>query len=298
MLFLDDSPIPEGCYFTKINHNTNRYNITMRKFVNLLILSSIFIYYGCGEDSPTSPPIGDSYVKIITAENGSIRFEIWSATSDMLQTGYNKIGFKVFENGTSKNTGFVKFNAKMYHSGTTNTHGTPAQESYGYNTSLGLFDGYLIMLMPGDSTSTWYGFYNYNNDLHIDSVQFDVKLNDKAKFKIFVDLNTGLSYLITVLDPLLPRKDLNTFQCMLHESFDFIYFTQANNAQMYIRPWLDSLNHSSSNNINPVDPGTGIYEGKVNFDYSGLWQVYDSIYYDNKWITQSGGTPYIVFNVP
>ncbi len=270
----------------------------MKKIYLFALITILIIFYSCSKDNPVSSKNEDVYVKVITAEKNNIRFEIWSITNDSLQTGYNKIGFKVFENNQPKKSGFVKFNAKMYHSGGSGLHGTPTQRLYNYNASLDLFDGYLIMLMPGDSTSNWYGFYNYNDELFVDSLHFDVNLNDKARFKIFVDLNTGLSYLITLLNPLSPKRDTNTFQCMLHESFDFISFTQANNAQMYLRPWLNSLNHGSSNNVNPIDLGNGIYNGKVNFDMPGLWNVYDSIYYNNKWITPAGNPPSIVFNVP
>jgi hypothetical protein len=148
-----------------------------------------------------------------------------------------------------------------------------------------MFSGYFILLMPSDSTSSWYGFYNYNNQLRIDSVQFD-KYNPKAKFKIFVDLNTSLSYLITVISPYDAQQGMNIFKCMLHESPNFIDFTQVNGAQMYIRTWLDSLQHTSSGNINPADNGTGMYEGRINFDYAGLWNVHDSIWYNNKLITE------------
>ncbi len=74
-------------------------------------------------------------------------------------------------------------------------------------------------------------------------------------------------------------------------------FEQVNSAIMYLSPRLDSLNHNSTGNENPVYIKDGIYKGKVNFDYSGSWKVYDSIYYNNRWITQNG-IPYIYFQVP
>jgi hypothetical protein len=160
-----------------------------------------------------------------------------------------------------------------------------------------MFTGYIIMLMPSDTSSHWYGFYNYNDQIFIDSLEFDVGYNPLAKFKIFVDLETTLKYLITVLSPLEPARNMNDFKCTLHESMDFISFTQVNTAQMYIRTWLDSLSHTSSGNVNPVYTGDGIYSGQVNFDYPGLWKVRDSIFYNNKWITETD-PPWIVFSVP
>ena len=265
----------------------------------LIFLFSAILFYSCSGDNPVTGNnnTADTYVKIITAENNNTRFEMWSATGDSLMTGYNKIGFKVFENDQPKTSGFVKFFAKMYHLGATDMHATPVQPAYYYDDGLQMFTGYIVMLMPSDSTSMWYGYYNYNDLLNIDSAQFDVGWETRTKFKIFVDLNASLSYLITVLSPLDPARGLNDFRCMLHESPNFINFTQVTSAQMYTRVYLDSLNHTSAGNINPIANPEGIYEGRLNFDYPGLWRVYDSVYYNNKWITENG-TPYIVFQVP
>jgi len=256
------------------------------------------MFYSCGENSVVNNNNNtvETYLKVITAENGNLRFEVWSASGDSLMTGYNKVGFKVYENNQAKTTGFVKFFAKMYHFGGSNIHSTPVEPAYYYNNDLEMYSGYIIMLMPSDTTSSWFAFYNYNDQLYLDSAQFDVGYNRLTKFKIFVDLTTNLSYLITVLSPLEPERNMNDFKCMLHESGDFIHFTQVNSAGMFIRPTLDSLNHTSTGNVNPVNTG-GIYSGEVNFDYSGLWRVHDSIIYNNKCITATD-PPWIVFNVP
>lgn len=265
----------------------------------LLIIFFVWFINGCGYESdmiaPTPP--GEMYRKIITAENGNFKFEVWTTVNDTLMTGYNKVGFRVFENGAAKSTGFVKFYAKMFHFNSTDFHATPVEPQYNYNSEIKMFTGYLIMLMPSDTTSRWYAYYNYNNEFSVDSVQFDVGWDYKTKFKIFTDLGAQLSYLITVVEPINPVRGLNDFQCLLHESPDFVDFTQVSTASMYLRPYLDSLNHTGTVTMNPVYSGNGIYWGKVNFDYSGGWKLYDSIYYNNRLITQDG-TPYIYFQVP
>jgi hypothetical protein len=268
------------------------------KFSIALVFSVLF-FYSCSNDPVTNNnnDPAETYQKVITAENGNLKFEVWSSTGDSLMSGYNKVGFKVYEDNQAKTTGFVRFFARMYHYGGGNMHATPVESAYYYNSTLEMFSGYIIMLMPSDTTSTWYGFYNYNDQLYLDSSIFDVGYQPLAKFKIFVDLETSLKYLITVLSPLQPVRNLNDFNCMLHESNDFIDFTQVSTAQMFIRPRLDSLNHESTGNENPVYSGEGIYSGKVNFDYAGLWRVKDSIIYNNKCITQTD-PPFIVFIVP
>lgn len=264
----------------------------------LCIAAALLIFAGCGEDSVTPLSSGqDEYLKVATAESGNIRFEIWTTGNDTLMTGYNRVGFKVYENGQAKTSGSVKFYAKMFHFSSTDFHATPVEPEYLYDNSLGMFTGYIIMLMPSDTSSRWYGYYRYNDDLHIDSARFDVGWDNLTKFKIFTDLNTNLSYLITMTSPVLPARGYNDFICLLHESPDFLNFTQVNSASMFLRVRLDSLNHTSSDNINPVYIGEGFYKGRINFDYAGGWKVYDSVYYNNTNITNFG-TPYIYYNVP
>ncbi|MCC6866391.1 MAG: hypothetical protein IT280_09575 [Ignavibacteria bacterium] len=270
----------------------------MKKYFGYIFISAIVIVTGCSNNDNviTPPPAGETYNKIITVETNGKRFEVWTTKNDTLMTGYNKIGFKVFDNNSEKTTGYVKFYAKMFHFNSNEYHATPVEPQYNYNAAFGMFTGYLIMLMPGDSTSRWYAYYNYNDEFSADSIRFDVGWDEKTKFKIFTDIKAELSYLITVVTPEDPFKGLNEFTCLLHESPNFIDFTQVNTAEMYLRPVLDSLNHTSAGNQNPVYIGGGIYQGKVNFDYTGGWKLYDSIYYNNRIIT-SNGTPYIYFNV-
>lgn len=272
----------------------------MKNTILIFFTIGLFVSFvsGCGEDNVS--PLNnqqDEYVKVASAESGNVKFEIWTTGNDTLMTGYNKVGFKVYENGQPKTSGSVKFYAKMFHFSSTDFHATPVEPEYLYDNSLGMFTGYIIMLMPSDTSSRWYGFYSYNDILRVDSSRFDVGWDNLTKFKIFTDLNTNLSYLITMTSPVLPVRGYNDFICLLHESPDFLSFTQVNTASMFLRVRLDSLNYTSSDNINPVYTGGGFYKGRVNFDYSGGWKVYDSIYYNNTNITNFG-TPYIYYNVP
>lgn len=265
----------------------------------IFIFSALLIISGCGDKSVTyDPPLGNSgFQKIFTVQSGNKKFEVYTVNNDTLMTGYNKIGFKVFENEVAKTNGYVKFYAKMFHFTSSEFHATPVEPQYIYDAALEMFQGYLIMLMPSDTTSRWYGYYNYNDEFSVDSVNFDVGWDTKTKFKIFSDIEAEKSYLITIVEPENPFKGINNIVMLLHESPNFVDFTQVNTASMYLRPQLDSLNHTSGNNENPVYIGSGLYSGKVNFDYSGGWKLYDSIIYNNRNITRDV-TPYIYFQVP
>jgi hypothetical protein len=247
----------------------------------------IFILSGCSNDNPVNKneeQTNSTYVKVGSAESGSIKFEVWSATAGSLRFGYNKIGFKVFENNQPKSSGFIKFMPKMYHNGA-NMHSSPVRTQYDYDNSLELFTGYAIFTMPTDPSSIWYGFYNYNNQLNLDSSVFEVVNFSSSQILTFLDGQSGNTYQLTLLKPYSPDQGYNTIQCMLHETMNSTSFNQINDAHIYIMPWMVSMGHGSTGNIHPVYTSEGIYEGTVNLNMPGEWSVYDTVYYQNRKIT-------------
>src|SRR3972149_867235 len=254
----------------------------------ITIIFSLIIFYSCSNDNPVTNDdenTNPTYSKVITAESGNLKFELWSASANVLRYGYKKVGFKFFENNQEKTTGYVKYLPKMYHWVGSPMHTTPVKDRYDYDASQQLFTGYTVYLMVSDTSSFWYGFYNYNDQLNVDSVFFNVSQYTEAQVKLFSDYVAGAGYFITLVKPYTPLQGLNTFQCMLHRTYDYIYFEQVNDAQMYIMPWMEAMGHGSSNNVHPVHIGDGIYEGTVNFNMAGEWTVADTVYYQNRKIT-------------
>jgi hypothetical protein len=150
----------------------------------------LFIFFRCSEDNPVSKneePTNNPYVKVVTAENSTLKFEIWSSTASTLRYAYNKIGFKVFENNQEKSSGFVKFFPKMYHWSNSPMHSTPVKAQFDYDNALQMFTGYIIFTMVSDTSGTWYGFYNYNNQLNLDSAIFSVSQYTSGQIRLFND---------------------------------------------------------------------------------------------------------------
>jgi hypothetical protein len=156
--------------------------------------------------------------------------------------------------------------------------------------------GYACFIMLSDSTSFWFGDYNYNNEFEIKQRNFDVTLGTGSQMRFFLHLPTSRIYLLTLISPKLPVVGLNEYKSILHYTLNETVYYEADSAVMHIRPWMPSHGHGSSSNINPVHTKNGIYEGKVNFTMPGQWFVYDSIKVNNDWITP---TPpiYFVFDV-
>jgi hypothetical protein len=260
--------------------------------MKILVISAILVLaaiYGCNNSGinpveNNNPPA--NYNKLFTAEQGGAKFDLYSASGTSLLSGYNDIGFKVFINSEEKKTGYVKFYPKMVHPFLPNaTHSSPVSPKFYYDESKKIFAGYASFFMISDSVSNWFGFYNYNDENHADSLRFIVNANPDAQVKMFPDEQENCSYYITVVTPMYPNIGFNALKLLLHKTYDDVDYTQIDSAQMFIRTWMTSMGHGSSENINPAYTGNGYYEGRINLTMSGTWTVYDSIYYQNRFIT-------------
>lgn len=268
------------------------------KFLYFILFAALVVFYSCKSDSPVTPENSQNdYFKLYTFEQSNLKFELYSATANTLKTGYNDLGFKVFINNTEKTDGFFKFVPKMYHTVVFNWHSSPTSPSFTYDQSKNMFMGYASFFMVSDTSSHWYGFFNYNDEASIDSVLFTVDTSSRSQVKYFVDFTAGDSYYLTLVSPYYPKQGPNVFKCILHKSNDDLNFSQIDNAVMFIRPWMEAMGHGSSNNVNPVYKGGGIYEGSANFNMSGYWDVYDSIKVNNTFITPAP-PPRFTFDIP
>jgi hypothetical protein len=255
----------------------------------IVIILACILFQGCNTDSPVNNnnTVTNNYVKINTIERGDTKFELWSATGNILYYGYNDIGFKVYVAGAEKKTGTVMYQPKMYHFIGSPWHSSPVSRTFSYDSDKQLFTGYVSFMMISDSTGWWVGDYNYNNETTIDSVGFTVTTNSTNQMRIWDDLVGGHTYVLSLIEPMNAKVGLNTISCMLHETNNHKSFTEVNGAGMFITTWMPSHGHGSSNNVNPSFLGSGKYSGKVNFSMSGGWDVYDSIYYNGGVITKS-----------
>jgi YtkA-like len=270
----------------------------MHKIVRILAISAAIVIYGCKSD-PVSIEEGSSpegYVKIHTAAQNGATFEVWSATSaNSFIYGYNDIGFKVLIDNVEQTTGFVKFIPTMYHGLGGPRHTTPTDDIFNYNTDKSLFTGYVVFMMY-DTAAFWAGRFNYNNTSAVDSFPFQIQYSSLSQVLGWDNVNTQRTYLLTLISPRSPRLGLNAIDVLLHESADLQSFTEVESAEMFIRPWMESMGHGSGNNTNPVSLGGGKYRGEANFTMAGEWFLYDSIKVNNQFITRTP-PPKFIFDV-
>lgn len=259
----------------------------MKYFIVLFL--SAFLLYSCGNNDVVAPPVTEitplDYTKIFTAESGSNKFEVYSASGNTLFYGHNEIGFRVYVGGVIKKTGFVKFNPQMYHGPGGPSHSSPVSERYTFNNDKNLFTGYAVLNMISDSTNLWYGSYNYNNEANVDSVMFVVNPMSSSQIITWDDMAGGNSYVLTLLYPKVPRVGLNTYTCLLHRTTNEKNYFEVDSAGFSIKPWMEAMGHGSPNNVNPASLGGGRYEGMANFSMSGQWSVRNTLYRNGVEIT-------------
>lgn len=269
----------------------------MLKYLTILIVFIIFT--GCNSNSPVDPAnnnTNSNYVKINTIEQGTAKFEQYSASGSVLNYGYNDIGFKVFVSGVEKKTGSVYYQPKMFHFLGSPWHSSPVSTVFNYDSDKQMFMGYASFTMISDSTGSWFGFYNYNNEAFIDSVRFTVSVNTTNQVRAWDDMVGGHTYVLSLIEPMNAKVGLNNMSFILHQTNNDKVYTEVNGAEMFIKTWMPSHGHGSSNNVNPASTGNGRYSGKANFSMSGGWEVYDSIVYNGGTITKSP-SPKFLFDV-
>ncbi|MCC6866762.1 MAG: FixH family protein [Ignavibacteria bacterium] len=257
----------------------------MKRLFILLITAVMF--YHCGNDNTVNTPNDPAdYTKIYTAETGSNKIDVYSKTSTGFIYGYNDIAFKVFINNAEQNSGYVKFKATMYHGLGGPNHSVPVSPQFNFNSDENLFTGYVNFIMY-DTAAFWIANFNYNEQFTIDSSAFTLNYSTRTKIAAWDNSQTERTYFLTLIEPHAPVVGLNDVEMMLHETQNLQTFSEISNAEMFIRPWMESMGHGSSNNVDPVNVSPGRYKGTANFNMAGEWFLYDSIKVNGNFITRT-----------
>ncbi|MEO8512547.1 MAG: FixH family protein [Ignavibacteria bacterium] len=253
------------------------------------------IFYGCSSDSPVTTENNNpsDYTKIYTAVSGSNKFEVYSLTSTDFVYGYNDIGFKFFLNNAEQTSGFVKFKSTMYHGLGGPSHSVPASEKFYYDGGKHLFTGYSIFIMY-DTAAFWTSDFNYNDEAFIDSSSINLVYSSKAQVYAWDNTVLEHTYILTMIEPSIPHVGLNDVDLMLHQTSNMTDYLEVNNAEMFIKPWMEAMGHGSSNNTNPSMVSPGRYKGSANFNMAGEWFLYDSIKVDGTFITRTPAPKFIL----
>ena len=101
--------------------------------------------------------------------------------------------------------------------------------------------------------------------------EFDVA--DAPNVQVFTG-DDDERYILTWIEPEQPKTGSNELKLALHHRESMMSFPPVQDLDIEIKPWMGSMDHGSEGNEHPEPVGDGFYEGVVNFNMSGDWQVY------------------------
>jgi hypothetical protein len=159
---------------------------------------------------------------------------------------------------------------------TSHTHSSPVwQPESTRNDLYRLFTGAFVATMPTGDMGTWRLDIDVTEPQTGDIVSFsvDVTAEQTSNVKVFTASNDE-RYILTWIGPESPKVGSNELLVSLHRRESMMSFPPVNDLTLEILPWMESMDHGSSNNVHPVSTGSGFYKGQVNFNMSGDWRVY------------------------
>lgn len=270
----------------------------------IILFSFALIYTGCGNTSVNNPVQTPAYKEILSVDVQDVNVKLYITGDDSLTTGYNELYFKVKKSNAEQTAGAVKLTPRMWMDPII-WHGAPVSPEFTYDNSTGYFRGYAVFLMATYSSLQWSFFVTYRDangvNYAADSVKAYTSYRTDKQWRLFYDSTEHSNYYLTLLKPFSPVKGMNDFEAILNwsDEYSHTYGQISEPVMTFAVNKADSLQQQSSGNIQPVTGADGVYRGKINLPYSGTWNVYDTLYYHNHYMTNNPSrVPYYIFTIP
>lgn len=187
-----------------------------------------------------------------------------------LTTGYNPIFFKMMKDGKSLPPATVTFSTLMDMGDM--QHSSPSV-SPSFNPGLGAYEAGAIFTMPTQAKE-------WSLIIRSDNEEAVLKTNvTPAATRVSDRFTTtgGEEYFLAVYPAKNFKIGINDFSLVIFRKNNAMSFAPVPGLSIEFHPYMASMGHGSSGNINPVDAGQGFYTGKVNFTMSGDWQLHFTI---------------------
>lgn len=136
-----------------------------------------------------------------------------------------------------------------------------------------LFEAAIIPNMPGGDMGGWSLEWQLNGQDHSVSKACEFDVADAPNVQVFTGEDDE-RYILTWIEPEQPETGSNELVLALHRRESMMSFPPVQDLNIEIKPWMGSMDHGSEGNEHPEPVGDGFYEGGVNFNMSGDWQVY------------------------
>lgn len=200
-----------------------------------------------------------------------------------LHIGYNEIYIEVHEDGVRFPHPHIHFTPMMHMAN--HSHASPYDEpGHDREKKHDLYKAWAIFTMPSGEMGTWELQVTIHDHDHSG---FEVKgiipivVSPSNRVSTFM-LEDESRYVFTWILPESPKTGLNDLKVALHKRESMMNFPPVLNMDMDFEPWMPSMDHGSANNVAPVHNGNGFYEGQVNFNMTGDWELRFTLHFENE----------------
>ncbi|MEX0646905.1 MAG: FixH family protein [Balneolaceae bacterium] len=242
-----------------------------------------FIAAGCSDstNSGTDELQEPDLLKLGEFTDNEYTVSVYS--NEPLMVGYNDIYVEVHQDGDRMDHAHIHFNPmmQMENHSHASPYGVPGQNR---DDEHNLYKAWAIFTMPSGMMGSWELQFTIHdadhNGLEINGiVEIDVENSNRVKTFLAPD---ETSYVITWIEPTEPEVGMNDLVVSLHKRESMMSFPPVTSALMNFEPWMPSMGHGSSNNVDPVHEENGFYHGSVNFNMTGDWELRFNVEMDGE----------------
>lgn len=238
--------------------------------ISLLVLTHLFT--ACSDDSKNDIFTEPDLHKLGEFTDQGMTVAAYAKTP--LAVGYHELFIEVHENGVRLDDIQINMTPMMHMEN--HMHASPYQmPAHVRDATYGLFPGWAIFTMPSGMMGTWelqFTVYDQTGETVIAAGDIEIGVDESNRVRTFM-LDNGSRYVFTWIQPLTPIVGLNDLKVALHKRESMMHFPPVLNQEMEFEPWMPSMDHGSSNNEVPTHSGDGFYDGKVNFNMTGDWEL-------------------------
>lgn len=244
----------------------------LKSIYPLVFLLLIGLATACSDNSEADLATDPDLFKLGEFTDNGLTVEAYS--DKPLHVGYNDIWFEVHEDGVRFDHPHIHFNTMMHME--QHSHASPyAEPGHDRDADHDLYKAWAIFTMPSGMMGTWelqVTVHDHDHSGFEASGVIDVDVEPSDRVRTFMTEDES-RYVLTLIKPADPSVGMNDLKVALHKRESMMNFPPVLNGSMQFEPWMPSMDHGSSNNVSPVHDENGFYNGQVNFNMTGDWEL-------------------------
>lgn len=254
-----------------------------KKFSRLtgLLLAFLLVAASCSDSNNNDSDLISEPDLFKLGEFTDNRLTVEAYSEAPLAVGYHKIYFEVHQEEMRVDQATFDFTPMMHMEA--HSHASPYDVPDGSRDDVhGLYHTWAIFIMPSGMMGTW------ELQLTVQDGQersaegvIDIEVDQSNRVKTFMTDNEE-RFVLTWIEPQDPEVGMNDLVVSLHKRESMASFPPVTGADFEFEPWMPSMDHGSSNNISPVHEDNGFYQGQVNFNMTGDWELRFEIELDGE----------------